>query len=311
MNKTVAAIGIFDGVHRGHAKIISSAAREAARTGARGIAITFDPHPAKVMDPRRKTPSIISTPHRVHLIRRLGLGKCEIIKFNRKFAGISPEGFARDILVRKFGVTKVFVGSNFVFGKANSGDARMLKRLGAELGFAVKVFPMVKSGRRDISSTSIRKMIISGNLKGAQRMLGRPVSVFGTVVSGRKRGRLLGYPTANIDPHHEVIPPGGIYAVWVKVKGRTYGGALFIGASSTFGEKEPSIEVHIFGLHEFIYKEDIEVIFVKRLRGSRRFRHHDSLVRQIKRDDIAARKVLAFKGSGRPGKVPRGNNALH
>jgi riboflavin kinase / FMN adenylyltransferase len=301
MNKTFAAIGIFDGVHRGHARIISSAAREAAKAGATGMAITFDPHPAKVINPRRKTPSIISTPHRVRLIKGLGIGKCEVIKFDRKFAGISPREFARDVLARKFRVAKVFVGRNFVFGKGNSGDARMLKRLGAEFGFAVKIVPMVKSEGREISSTSIRKMIIGGDLKGARRMLGRPVSVFGTVISGRQRGRLLGYPTANIDPHHEAIPPGGIYAVWVNVKGKTYGGALFIGAASTFGEKDPSIEVHIFGLHEFIYKEDVEVIFVKRLRSSRKFRDHEKLIEQIKRDDKAARKALGL----------RSNNALH
>ena len=301
MNRTFAAIGIFDGVHKGHARIISTAVKEAARAGARGIAITFDPHPAKVINPRRKTPLIISTPHRIRLIHGLGIRRCEVIKFDRKFAGISPREFARDVLVRKFRVAKVFVGSNFVFGKGNSGDARALRRLGTEFGFAVKVVPMVKSAGRDISSTSIRKMIIGGDLKGAQKMLGRPVSVFGTVISGKHRGRLLGYPTANIDPHHEAIPPGGIYAVWARVKGRTYGGALFIGAASTFGEKEPSIEVHIFGLHEFIYKEDIEVIFVKRLRSPRRFRCHNRLIEQIRRDDKAARKALGLKP----------NNALH
>lgn len=301
MSKTFAAIGIFDGVHRGHARIISSVVKEAEKAGARGIVITFDPHPAKVINPCRKTPSIISTRHRIRLIKGLGIGKCEVIRFGRRFAGMSPRGFARDLLVRKFRVAKAFVGSNFVFGKGNSGDARMLRRLGAEFGFAVKIVPMVRSAGREISSTSIRKMIIGGDLKGARRMLGRPVSVFGTVISGRKRGRLLGYPTANIDPHHEAIPPGGIYAVWVKVKGRTYGGALFIGTASTFGEKDPSIEVHIFGLREFIYKEDIEVIFVKRLRSSRKFRNHKALVEQIKRDDEAARRALGL----------RPNNALH
>ncbi|HOX09082.1 MAG TPA: bifunctional riboflavin kinase/FAD synthetase [Candidatus Omnitrophota bacterium] len=301
MSKTFAAIGIFDGVHRGHASIISTAAREAAKAGATGMAITFDPHPAKVINPGRKTPSIISTSHRIRLIKGLGIRKCEVIKFDRKFAGISPREFARDILARKYRVAKVFVGSNFVFGKGNSGDARALKSLGNEFGFAVKVVPMVKSAGRDISSTSIRKMITGGDLKGAQRMLGRPVSIFGTVISGRRRGRLLGYPTANIDPHHEAIPPGGIYAVWARVKGRTYGGALFIGAAPTFGEKEPSIEVHIFGLHEFIYREDIEVIFVKRLRSSRKFKDHSKLIEQIRRDDKDARKALGLNP----------NNALH
>jgi len=298
MNRTIAAIGIFDGVHKGHAKIIASAVREARKTGARGIAITFDPHPAKIIYPRRKTPSIISTPHRVRLIRSLGIRKCEIVRFDRRFARMPPREFAERILVRKFGVSKVFVGSNFGFGRGNSGDAALLRELGKELGFSVSIVPMVKARGRSISSTSIRKMIISGDLKGAEGMLGRPVSVFGTVVSGRKRGRLLGYPTANIDPHHEAIPPSGVYAVWVKVRDRRYGGALFIGAPATFGEKEPVIEVHIFGLHEFIYKEDIEVIFERRLRGIRKFADHEKLIEQIGRDDKAARRILALRDRG-------------
>ena len=307
MNKTIAAIGIFDGVHKGHAKIITSAVREARKTGARGIAITFDPHPAKVIYPRRKTPSIISTPHRVRLIHGLGIRKCEVIRFDRRFAKMPPREFAERILVRKFRVSKVFVGSNFGFGRGNSGDAGLLKELGKELGFAVSIVPMVKSRGKNISSTSIRKMIIRGDLKGAKSMLGRPVSVFGTVVSGKKRGRLLGYPTANIDPHHEAIPPCGIYAVWVKVRNRRYGGALFIGAPATFGEKEPVIEVHIFGLHEFIYKEDIEVIFERRLRGIRKFPDHQKLIEQIRRDDKAARSVLGLRNFSNSS----GNNALH
>ena len=151
---------------------------------------------------------------------------------------------------------------------------------------------MVRSGGKVVSSTAIRKYIIKGKINEAARMLGRPISVYGTVVSGKKRGRLLGYPTANIDPHHEAIPPAGVYAVWVKRGKRRYGGALFIGKPSTFGETETVVEVHIFDFHEFIYHEDIEVEFVRRLRAGRKFRGREPLIAQIKRDDALARKIL-------------------
>ena len=292
MKNTVLAIGIFDGVHIGHRKIIRAAIREAKKSKRESVVITFDPHPLKILKPHMSVPSIMSTSHRLKFICALGADRCSVIKFNRAFSDLSPRDFAGKIIAGRFKASKVFIGSNFVFGKGNSGDAFSLKRLGREYGFEVKVVPMVKAGRDIVSSTAIRNYIIRGKLDEAARMLGRPVSIYGTVVSGKKRGRLLGYPTANIDPHHEAIPPAGVYAVWVRRGNRRYGGALFMGRRSTFGEKETVIEVHIFNFHEFIYHEDIEVEFVKRLRGIRKFADHEKLIEQIKRDDINARKAL-------------------
>lgn len=292
MNRIVAAIGVFDGVHKGHRKIILSAVKDAKRNKARSLVITFDPHPLKVLKPARSVPSIISTSHRLRLIRALGAGSCRVIRFNRSFARLSPRAFVEKILVRRFKVSRVFIGGNFVFGRKNAGNAALLRKLGKEYDFDVRVVPMVKAGGKVVSSSMIRRLIIKGDLAGAAAMLGRPVTISGTVISGKRRGRLLGYPTANIEAHHEAIPPSGIYAVRVNVKGRSYGGALFIGAASTFGEKESAIEVHIFGLHEFIYNEKIEVVFVKHLRGARKFSDHSKLVEQIKRDDINARRIL-------------------
>jgi riboflavin kinase/FMN adenylyltransferase len=151
---------------------------------------------------------------------------------------------------------------------------------------------MVKVSGKAVSSTSIRNLIIKGDLDRAARMLGRPVGIYGTVISGRKRGRLLGYPTANIDPHHETIPPAGVYAVRVVRGKKRHDGALFIGKPQTFGEEKTVIEVHIFDFHNFIYHEGIEVEFVKRLRGVNKFRDHKALIEQIKRDDKLARRIL-------------------
>ncbi|MDD5072517.1 MAG: bifunctional riboflavin kinase/FAD synthetase [Candidatus Omnitrophica bacterium] len=292
MKKTVLAIGIFDGVHIGHRRIISAAIREAKKRRAESVIVTFDPHPLKVLSPHISVPSIMSASHRLRLICALGADRCCVLKFDRKFSRLSPRDFAGKVLSAGFNASKVFIGSNFVFGKDNTGNAAALKELGREYGFEVKVVPMVRAGRETVSSSAIRRYIINGKLNEAARMLGRPVSIYGTVVSGKKRGRLLGYPTANIDPHHEAIPPAGVYAVRVRRGRRRYGGALFIGKPSTFGETEPVIEVHIFDFHEFIYHEDIEVEFVSRLRGVRKFRDHEALIAQIKRDDKLARKIL-------------------
>ena len=292
MKNTVLAIGIFDGVHIGHRRIISAAIREAKKRKEESVVITFDPHPSKILKPHMNVPSIMSTSHRLKLICGLGADRCCVVKFDKKFSKFTPKDFAGKVLAGKFKASKVFIGSNFVFGKGNSGNALSLKKLGREYGFEVKVVPMVKVGRNIVSSTAIRRHIIRGRLDEAARMLGRPVSVYGTVVSGKRRGRLLGYPTANIDPHHEAIPPAGVYAVWVRRGKKRYGGALFIGKRSTFGEKETVIEVHIFDFQEFIYREDIEVEFVKRLRRARKFADHAKLVEQIRRDDIQAKKIL-------------------
>mgnify|MGYP003393625272 CR=1 FL=1 len=292
MKKTVLAIGIFDGVHIGHRRIISAAIREAKKRRAESVVVTFDPHPLKVLKPHISVPSIMSASHRLRLICALGADRCCVLKFDKKFSRLTPRDFAGKVLAGKFRASKVFIGTNFVFGKSNAGNANSLIKLGVEFGFEAKVVPMVKAGGEVVSSTAIRRYIISGKLNTAARMLGRPVSVYGTIVSGKKRGRLLGYPTANIDPHHEAIPPAGVYAVWVRRGRRRYGGAIFIGKPSTFGETEPVIEVHIFDFHEFIYHEDIEVEFVRRLRGVRKFRDHEALIGQIKRDDILARKSL-------------------
>lgn len=295
MKNMVLAIGIFDGVHIGHRRIISAAIREAKRRKEKSVVITFDPHPSKILKPRMRIPSIMSASHRLKLICGLGADRCCVVRFDKKFSKLTPRDFAGKILSGKFKASKVFIGGNFAFGKGNSGNALSLKKLGREYGFEVKVIPMVKVGRNIVSSTAIRRHILTGKLDEAARMLGRPVAIYGTVVSGKKRGRLLGYPTANIDPHHEAIPPAGVYAVRVRRGSRKYGGALFIGRRSTFGEKESVIEVHIFDFHEFIYREDIEVEFVKHLRGVRKFSNHQRLIEQIKRDDINARKILNIR----------------
>ncbi len=298
VKKTVAAIGIFDGVHLGHRAIIKSAVRRARVIKGRSVIITFDPHPLKVLQPHKSVPLLMSTAHRARLIKELGVNLCLILKFNKQFSNLKPRDFVKKILVNKLKVSEVYIGSDFVFGKDCIGDASTLQKYGHCYGFEVKIVPMIKIARRIVSSTLIRNLIIKGRLEQAAQMLGRPVTVFGTVIRGARRGKLLGYPTANINPHHEAIPPNGVYAVWVRLKNRKYGGALYIGTRPTFREAEPAIEVHIFNFGKFIYGEEIEIIFVKRLRGDRKFKSQGKLVEQIKKDDIAARRILKLDIGG-------------
>ncbi|KPK39863.1 MAG: hypothetical protein AMJ78_07815 [Omnitrophica WOR_2 bacterium SM23_29] len=291
--KIVVAIGIFDGVHLGHKSIIESAIKRAKTLKGKSAVITFKPHPLKVLQPNKPIPLLMSTTHRIRLIDRLGVDLCLVLKFNKRLSNLSPRHFINKILIDKFKASEICVGSDFIFGKNGSGNVNLLKKFGRRYGFKVSVIPMVRIGGRTVSSTLIRNLVMKGRFKEASRMLGRPVTIFGTVVKGAHRGKILGYPTANIDPHHEAIPPSGVYAVRVRLKKKRYGGALFIGKRRTFGESEPVIEAHIFSFSSLIYGEHIEVEFVKKLREAKKFPSHQELVEQIKKDDIAIRKILS------------------
>ncbi len=292
MKKTIAAIGIFDGVHLGHRAIIKSAVRRARTIKGKSVVITFHPHPLKVLQPDRPIPLLMSTAHRLRLIGELGVDSCLLLKFNKRFSNFQPRDFVKKILVEELKVSEVYIGSDFIFGKNGVGNAILLKKFGRCYGFQVKIMPMIKIKGRVVSSTAIRNLIMKGKLNEALELLGRPVTVFGTVVKGARRGKLLGYPTANINPHHEAIPPSGVYAVWVRLKNRRYGGALYIGTRPTFEETEPVIEVYIFNFRKLIYGEDVEIIFVKKTRGDRKFRTQQKLVEQIKKDGLNVRRIL-------------------
>jgi riboflavin kinase/FMN adenylyltransferase len=297
MKPTVLTIGVFDGVHIGHADIIRRTIRRAKALGLKNTVVTFDPHPLKILRARSKIPSLISLRHRLRLISSLGVDSIAVIKFTKELSKVTPEGFVKDILIDGLGMKEIFVSDNFYFGRgAKAGTAR-LKELAREFGFKANIIKPVRSGGKAISSSRIRSLITGGRLERAADLLGRPVSVLGTVVHGVKRGRKLGFPTANIDPHHEVIPPSGVYAVRVILNGKAFKGILNIGSRPTFPKSldssEFTIEAHIFGFDTKIYGREIEIIFVKRLRDERRFWDEAHLARQIARDMARARRALA------------------
>jgi riboflavin kinase/FMN adenylyltransferase len=290
---SVVTVGVFDGVHVGHKKIISHAVARARALGLKSVAVTFDPHPLKVLYPKVKIPSLISLEHRIRTIRALGIDYVALLAFTRAMSRISPEKFVKDILIGKLGMKEIYVGDNFFFGRGARAGTRMLEKLSSETDFKAVALKHVKINGRIVSSSLIRQLIVKGDLKQASRMLGRPVSILGTVVHGAKRGRLLGFPTANINPHHEAIPPSAVYAVTVKLNRKIYKAVLNIGIRPTFHrwshELEPTVEVHLLGFNEDIYGKDIEVIFIKKMRDQFKFKTKEALMAQIHKDVKRAR----------------------
>ncbi len=297
MKKSVVTIGVFDGVHIGHRAVIKKIVRRAKAVGAVSIVVTFDPHPLKVLGAGHLVPSLMSLKHRVRAIKDMGVDKVMVMKFDRRLSGMDPDGFIKNIIRKRLNAVEVFVGEDFCFGKGAGADIRALKRIGTAAGLKVYPVPAVRSEGRIISSSGIRGLVSAGRIREASKLLGRPFSILGTVVSGAKLARVLGYPTANINPHHEAMPPSGVYAVNVKLNKRLLKGVMNIGVRPTFydhgRDAEPSIEAHIFDFHGSIYGKDLEIIFVKRIRAEKKFNTIDSLIAQVRRDEKAAKRLLA------------------
>lgn len=285
--KPVVAIGVFDGVHRGHRVILKAAASKARNIGGTSLVLTFWPHP-------QRQASLYSLEHRLRLISEAGIDICVVINFNKDFARLSAENFIKNILYKKIRPAYVYIGKNFNFGRNAAGNFKVLREVAQLYNFRLKVFGVEKVNRRPISSTYIRALIKEGKLDAAKVLLGRRVSVLGTVVKGEARGAELGYPTANIDPHHEVIPPSGVYAVEIIFGGRHFGGICNIGTKPTFKDTgDRHIEVYIFNFNKNIYSQYLELQFIKRIRGERKYNTPAALSAQIKKDVIAAKNLLS------------------
>jgi riboflavin kinase/FMN adenylyltransferase len=279
------AIGIFDGVHLGHQKILKSALTEARKRKIGLCVVTFDPHPEKILNPRGRSPKILmSLDHRLSLLKSFGVDEVLVIPFNAEIANITHDDFLIKILIGRLGMRSLSVGQDFRFGKKAMGDIAYLKQRSKELSYGFFAAKPVLFRRHAISSTRIRQEIEAGHLVDASKMLGRAVSVSGTVVRGHGRGEALGFPTANLNPHHETLPPAGVYAAFGFVGRHKLKGVVHIGKRPTFGESDPSLEAHFLQFHRTIYGKTVELIFVKLLRTTRRFSSANALKMAIQRD---------------------------
>ncbi len=292
---SVVTIGVFDGLHIGHREIIEMVVRRAKKLNLKSVALTFDPHPLKVLHLSSWIPSLLSLNHRIKLIDQLGIDLLVVVNFTKTISNLSPEEFVKEILISKIGAKEIYVGENFYFGKGAKAGVKTLGSLARRFGFRMKIVKPITIGKDIVSSSLIRKLITNGDIAKASKFLDRPVSILGTVISGSRLARVLGYPTANINPHHEAIPPSGVYAVLVRLKNRLFKGVLNIGRRPTFygpRDKEPTIEVHIFDFDERIYDKEIEILFIKKLRDEAKFKDRDALVNQIRKDEALARAIL-------------------
>ncbi len=287
LHNSVVAIGVFDGVHFGHRKIISSVVNKAKLLGVNSVVVTFWPHP-------HKERVIYSLDHRIKVIEELGIDICIIVEFNHEFSEILPENFVKDFLIEKVGVKYLYVGDNFHFGRKAIGNVDLLKVLAKKYEFKIKVFKVILKNGHVVSSTSIRKLIDSGNLKKAQLFLMRPVSVMGDVIAGTAIARKLGFPTANVNPHHEIVPPSGIYICDVFFNLKQFQGICYVGSKPTFieGSRESNIEVNIFNFKKNIYGKILEVQFIKKIRNEEKFSSQHALKNQIEKDVAVAKKYF-------------------
>lgn len=289
-------VGVFDGVHRGHQEIIKLLTAGAHATGAPAVVLTFDPHPAKVFG--RGDIKLLTLPdERADLLAAMGVDVVITHPFSRDVANISAHDFMSRIKER-LGLEHLVLGYDSALGKNREGNIMRLTEIGRELGYAVQVVSALSDESGVISSTEIRKLISTGNVEEASRLMGRPYSLHGPVIHGDGRGKRINVPTANINYSHEkMIPANGIYACWAHVQGERYQGAVNIGINPTFtpDKQVPNVEVHVLDFDREIYGQDVRLEFVARLRDELKFDSVDALVEQIWKDVAVARELLVEK----------------
>lgn len=282
----VIAIGVFDGMHRGHAALLDKAVSETRKLKARCTAVTFWPHPAK-------TPVICSLRKRLNLIAERGVDYCVVVPFTKRFSRIPPRKFIKDIIVKKFSPRYLFVGSNFTFGRGASGDVRLLKRFSDDFGFFLKEVKIVKVAGIAVSSTVIRDLVAKGRLFLVSKLLGRDFTIEGKVIGSQGLGRHLGYPTANIDYDNEILPPDGVYVSEITVKDNAYKGLCYIGRRPTIRQTEKrSVEVFILNFNKHIYGKLVELKPISFIRKDKKFNTLKQLSSQISRDIATAKQIF-------------------
>lgn len=288
----VVTLGNFDGIHAGHQSILRRVVKRARSLGRPSVVYTFDPHPLKVVAPHKSPQLILDMKDKESVIRGLGVDFLVFARFTRAFASKHPAEFVEEVLVKGLKAKEVWVGADFSFGKGRTGTLEYLKSMGKEFGFKAFGMGPYKKGGAVVSSSRVRGLIKSGEVKKAGVLLGRPYTVKGRVVKGRGIGRGLGFPTANVGVTSEIIPLGGVYAGHAVIKDKRYPAVVNIGIAPTFGRRRLSVEAHILGgFKENIYGKEIRVEFSRRLRSERKFRDKDALARQILRDMEAAGKA--------------------
>ncbi len=289
------AIGVFDGVHRGHQEVISTSARHARDEKGTPVVVTFDPHPARILRPTDAPHLITATQHKIELIRNLGVGHLLVINFDKAFAATPPEQFVEQLVSHSKPLREICVGHEWSFGKNRAGNLDLLKKLGDKFNFNVVGIRPVSIDGEVVSSTAIRQAVENGDFAKAAKMLGRDYTILGTVIHGDSLGRKIGYPTANLSAHSEQFPPNGVYFAKALVSGESHHGLVNLGVRPTVsGSKERILEIFLLDFDRDIYGADVEVQFIKYLRPEKKFESLDALKDQIANDVREARQLCSL-----------------
>lgn len=292
-DSSVVTIGNFDGVHLGHVELFRQVRAASAQRGLPSVVVTFDPHPLTVLAPETAPPLITTFAQKTALIAETGVDCLAVIEFTPEFSRMSAGEFVRDILVGFLGMRHIIIGHDYAFGKDRQGNRKTLELLGRECGFTMEDINPVGEGGTVFSSSLARRLINSGDMPAVAGILGRYHVISGMVVHGRDIGHTLGFPTANVSTHNELIPPDGVYAVMVAADGRIFKGACNIGNNPTFGGGLRTIEVFLLDFSGQLYDHEIAICFVRRLRGEAKFPDATALIAAIHQDVAATRTVLA------------------
>jgi len=295
IKKSVVTIGVFDAIHMGHRALIKKVLSLGPRKGFLSVLITFDPYPAEILFKRPKRDRIMSYNEKIKILGGTGIDVIAFVNFNRKVANMSPQRFIEDILVKKIGTKHLVVGEDFSLGKNREGTIASLKKFGRKSGFRLHVVKDVRFLGQSVKSSKIRSLIKSGDVSDVPELLGRYYSLEGIVIKGKGYGSKLGYPTANMSPTTKILPRNGIYATISGINGDSFKSITYIGQRPTFENLGFSIETHIFGLTKKITGEHLTLDFVARIRDDKKFNDVKSLISQISRDIIEAKKLLSQK----------------
>lgn len=291
-NSTSATIGNFDGVHIGHKKILTAIKKEAKQQGLSSCVITFHPHPQKVLQ-NIDIPLLVPIRERLKLLEEQGIDVVACYTFTKDIAKISAQDFVTDILVGKLNLKHLIVGPDFSFGRKREGNLSLLNKMGSEYGFDTEVVETALLDGEIVSSTSIRNLVREGNLIKAGKFLGYNFYIEGQVKEGERRGRQIGFPTANLETDWDILPKVGVYATLANVDGTKHQSITNIGFRPTFGHSELLIETHIFDFNQDIYKKRIKVEFVDRVRDEQKFNGPEALVEQIRKDVEKVKEILS------------------
>ena len=299
VTRTALTVGSFDGVHRGHQDVLRQLATRARQLGVHSLLVTFDPHPLEVVNPAAAPRLLTVGDEKLEVLAESGIDFVAVVPFTPALAAYSAERFVDEILLHRFRMHDLMMGYDHRFGHNRAGDATTMQRLGSERGFDVTVVPAVTvnggQGGQNISSTAIRRAVAGGDLDSAFRGLGRHYALGGRVGEGARRGRLLGFPTANVPvpSPRKLLPPEGVYAVRVQTPMGPYDGMLNLGPRPTFGDAETVVEAHLFDFDLDLYGARVRIDFVSRLRDTQKFNGVDALVAQLNADAQNARRILA------------------